>query len=151
MLKSIFEEANYKTIRNRIENLKRENARQWGKMDAAQMLAHCSLSLEPSIGKAPFVDESNFFLRTVVKWFVFRSIRNGTMGRNTPTVKSLVIADERAFEEEKQRRLDSLTLFYEKGLTGEIGAHPGFGHLTNQQWGNLMHVHLDHHLQQFSA
>jgi Protein of unknown function (DUF1569) len=151
MSKSIFEEANYKTIRNRIESLKLDNMRQWGKMDAAQMLTHCSRTIEPSIGRVPFVDQSNFLSKTLIKWVVLRMIKKGSMGRNSPTVKSFVVADERAFETEKQQLLDNLKQFYEKGLTQNIGRHPGFGNLTNQEWGGLVYLHLDHHLQQFST
>ncbi|RZJ28611.1 MAG: DUF1569 domain-containing protein, partial [Flavobacterium sp.] len=28
---------------------------------------------------------------------------------------------------------------------------PFFGPMTNQEWGMLMYLHLDHHLKQFDA
>jgi Protein of unknown function (DUF1569) len=151
MAKSLFEEANYQAIRRRIENLTVNNVQQWGKMDIAQMLAHCCVPLEQAMGKVPFVDESNLFSKTVIKWVVLRMIKNGSMNRNSPTAKSFVVADPRVFDKEKQRLLATIKDFYDKGLTSEIGRHPGFGMMTNEQWGGLVHLHLDHHLKQFSA
>jgi Protein of unknown function (DUF1569) len=151
MLKSLFQEADYKVIVSRIEALTPENTRQWGKMDAAQMMAHASLPLEQGSGKIPFKDESNFFTRTVVKWIVLRMIKKNSMGKNSPTVPSFVVTDERVFNNEKQRLLDNLKAFYDKGQKGELPPHPGFGKFTTEQWGTLQHLHLHHHLTQFSA
>jgi hypothetical protein len=36
-------------------------------------------------------------------------------------------------------------------LSSDLGPHPGFGPWTNEQWGTLQYLHLDHHLKQFSA
>jgi hypothetical protein len=151
MAKSLFVEADYNDIRSRINNLKVDYARQWGKMDIAQMLAHASKPFEQAIGKKPFKDESNWFNRTIVKWIVLRMIKKGEMGRNSPTVPSFVVADERVFEKEKQLLLENLEAFHKKGMTENVGPHPGFGPWTNEQWGTLQYLHLDHHLKQFSA
>jgi hypothetical protein len=151
MAKSLFEEANYNDIRSRIENLKVDNRRQWGKMELAQMLTHCNLSLEQAMGKIPFVDESNFFLKTVIKWLVLRMIRKGKLGRNSPTSKVFVVADVQVFDKEKKRLLENIKEFQKKDLATDLRPHPSFGAWTNEQWGTLQYLHLDHHLQQFSA
>lgn len=44
-MKSLFNEAEYKEIRNRIENLNPDIAKVWGKMTIAQMMAHCSAGI----------------------------------------------------------------------------------------------------------
>jgi hypothetical protein len=151
MAKSLFVEADYNDIRSRIETLKVDNTKQWGKMDIAQMLAHASTPFEQALGKTPFIDESNLFSKTIVKWVVLRMIKKGAMGRNSPTNKAFVVADERVFDKEKQRLLENVKDFREKGLSSDLGPHPGFGPWTNEQWGTLQYLHLDHHLKQFSA
>jgi hypothetical protein len=151
MAKSLFVETDYNDIRSRIETLKVDNTKQWGQMDIAQMLAHASTPFEQALGKAPFIDESNLFSKTIVKWVVLRMIKKGTMGRNSPTNKAFVVADERVFDKEKQRLLENVKDFREKGLSSDLGPHPGFGPWTNEQWGTLQYLHLDHHLKQFSA
>ena len=151
MVKSFFEKENYDAIRARLNSLTPENTRQWGKMDIAQMLTHLNIVLEQVVGKTPFKDESNFLSRTLIKWVVMRKVKKGSFGKNSPTAKSFIVTDARVFETEKQRLLENLTAFYDKGLTGELPPHPAFGTFTKEQWGTQQYLHLDHHLTQFSA
>jgi hypothetical protein len=150
-MKNILNEAEYKTIRNRIENLKPDAQRQWGKMDVAQMLAHCNVPIEQATGKVPFKDESNFISRTLIRWMVLGNIKKGGFGKNLPTVKSFVIVDSKEFEKEKKRLLENLDELYIKGNQDKLNNHPGFGKFSKDEWGGLMAIHLDHHLIQFSA
>lgn len=150
-MKSILSLAEYKEIRSRIENLKLDSERQWGKMDIAQMIAHCNVPIEQGTGKAPFKDESNFLSKTLIRWVVLNKIKKGNFGKNLPTTKNFTITDERDFNKEKQRLLENIEDFYTKGNQGVLNRHPAFGVFTNEQWGSLMYVHLDHHLKQFSA
>lgn len=150
-MKSIFDKPNFDEILRRIDNLRPDSVRQWGKMDIAQMLAHCSHPIEQATGKSPAKDESSFFTRVVIRWFVLRMVKKGSFARNAPTSPSFVIADKRAFEAEKARLVQNIRDFYAKGQQGELGAHPAFGKFDNLQWGAITYVHLDHHLKQFSA
>ncbi len=149
MVHNLLLETAYKDIYKRIEALQATNLRQWGKMDIAQMLAHCNIPIEQSIGKAPATDSSNFLTKTLIKWVV---LRKNPFGRNLPTVPTFVITDKRVFEEEKQKLLQNVKDFYEKAQkNGELAQHPGFGKLSKEEWGLLTWKHLDHHLKQFSA
>jgi hypothetical protein len=150
-IKTMFDASSFEAIKTRLENFQPNAVRQWGKMDAAQMLAHCSISLEQCIGKTPFIDESNFIFRTLIKWVVLRQIRKGKLSRNSPTAKSFYVTDERQFDVEKQRLLNVLTEFFQKGQSGHLMPHPAFGPLTKDDWGQLMHLHLHHHLTQFNS
>lgn len=59
-MKSLFNEIDYKEIRKRLESLTTNNQRRWGKLNVAQMLAHCSTGFEIAIGNLPFEDKCNF-------------------------------------------------------------------------------------------
>jgi Protein of unknown function (DUF1569) len=150
-MKNILNEAEYRTIRNRIENLKPDAQRQWGKMDVAQMLAHCNAAIEIAAGITPYKDESNFITRTLLKWVIMSSVKKGAFGKNAPTAKSIKITHSVDFEKEKQRMLGNLDVLYKKGNAGALGDHPAFRAFTNEEWGGLQYVHLDHHLTQFSS
>ena len=150
-IKTVFNATEYETLKKRIENLQPNAKRLWGKMDAAQMLAHCCNPIEQAIGKTAFKDDSNFLSKTLIRWFVLRKIKQGHFGRNLPTGKSFYVTDEHQFDIEKQRLLDNLAEFYHKGQNGHLMPHPSFGKWSNEQWGQLTHLHLDHHLSQFSA
>ena len=57
--KSLYDPEVYDDILKRIENLTPDTTPQWGKMDAAQMLAHCAEIIDVSNGKpllnTPFI------------------------------------------------------------------------------------------------
>ena len=50
-MKNLYNEADKNEILNRLENLKVDAVRQWGKMNIVQMLAHLNVSLETPLGK----------------------------------------------------------------------------------------------------
>lgn len=150
-MKSLLSESDYKEIRKRIENLTANNQRQWGKMNIAQMLAHCSIGFELVIGKLPFEDKSNFFLRTIAKKMVLHLIRKGDFWKNQRTFSIYKIKGEKEFETEKARLLENVDSFYKLNVKEEIGRHPYFGELSKMDWGVLQYVHTNHHLTQFSA
>lgn len=150
-MKSLFNEVEYSEIRKRVENLKPDNARQWGKMTIAQMLAHCSIGFEKAIGKLPFEDKSNFIMRTLVKKIVLNAVKKGDLGKNQKTFPDYEIKNDKDFETEKARLLENLDTFYKFGDKDEIGRHPYFGKFSKDYWGALQYVHTNHHLTQFSA
>jgi len=49
-MKNLFNPAMADVVRARITRLKPESERQWGKMNPAQVLAHCSGALEYAVG-----------------------------------------------------------------------------------------------------
>jgi hypothetical protein len=50
-MKSLFESGAVQEVLTRMEQLKPDSQRQWGKMDAAQMMAHCSAALDMAAGR----------------------------------------------------------------------------------------------------
>lgn len=148
---SIFDELSYKDIKRRVENLREDAERQWGKMTIAQMLAHCSASAELLLGKLQVKDKSTFMSRTLIRWFVLRAVKKHDLGKDQPTLGEFRIEDERDFQKEKTRLLMNLDEMFYTGNRATIGPHPYFGKFTNKQWGELQYEHLDHHLSQFSS
>jgi transposase InsO family protein len=74
------------------------------------------------------------------------------MRRNSPTQKSLVVADDRDLKMEQQRLSGLIDRFAAAGPHGcTKHPHSFFGHLTPQEWALLQYKHLDHHLRQFGA
>ncbi len=53
-MKNLFEEATAEEVRERMAKLRPDSERQWGKMNPAQALAHCSSTMEVAVGlKSP--------------------------------------------------------------------------------------------------
>ena len=111
-------------------------------MNAAQMLAHCAVSMEMAVGLTQ--PPRRLVGRIIIEGQPFR--------RNSSSDKSLIIHGDRDFEAERQR-LTGLLERFQAGGPGACTRHPHsfFGALTPIEWGTFMHQHLDHHLQQFGV
>jgi len=100
-MKNLFDAATATEIKERIVRLGPGSKRQWGKMSAAQAMAHCATTMEWAVGDsfAPrmFVGR---ILGSLVKSKVLRD--DAPMKRNAPTAKSLVVADERDLRKERE-------------------------------------------------
>jgi hypothetical protein len=150
-MKNLFEAAEVEELKERLAQLSADSERQWGKMNPAQMLAHCSATIGMAMGKItpPRILVGRLFGRLAKKSLIV----NGTpMRRNSMTEKSCLVADERDFAVERQRLRESIDRFATGG-PGVCTKHPHFffGPLTPLEWATLMYQHLDHHLRQFGV
>jgi hypothetical protein len=149
-MKNLFEPVTVVEVRERMNALRPESERVWGKMNASQMLAHCSVSLETAVGdkKPPRI----FIGRLLGPIAKPDFLSEKPMKRNSPTDKSFVISDERDFLAERER-LEGLIARFAAGGPAKCTTHPHsfFGPLTPEEWARGMYKHLDHHLQQFGV
>jgi hypothetical protein len=150
-MKSLFEARSEAEIKARISQLQPDSERLWGKMNAAQALAHCTLGLKLASGEMTPP-------RTVIGWTIGPLIKkvvlkdDEPMRRNSPTVQGLVVQDDRDLRAERDRLCATIDRFAGAG-PGGCTRHPHsfFGRLTPEEWGALMYKHLDHHLRQFGV
>ncbi|MBP6024531.1 DUF1569 domain-containing protein [Ferruginibacter sp.] len=149
-MKSLFDTGTYNEITERMNKLTPQSQRQWGKMNVAQMLAHCKEAF-----KVPLSDKKmpRMFLGLLVGWMVKAKLYNDSpWKRNLPTAPNFIIKDERDFEKEKRELTSLINQFYNGGpANAGRFPHPMFGSFTPEQWGKSMYKHLDHHLQQFGV
>ena len=149
-MKNIFERDALQEVNQRINKLQPNSQRQWGKMDVAQMFAHCSAALEVAAGKK---FPPRIFIGRILAPF-FRSVfsNDKPFKQNMPTDNSFLIIDQRNFEREKARLIDLVTQFSTGGeAICTTHPHPFFGKLTPKEWATGMYKHLDHHLRQFGV
>jgi hypothetical protein len=149
-MKNLFDAAVTAQVQTRLKKLGPQSERQWGKMTAPQMLAHCSISMQWALGevvpeKGPLPAR---LLGRLIKPMVFRN--DDPIRKNSPTAKSLIIADERDLNSERERLSGLITRFAAGGSTTQH-PHSFFGKLTPEEWATLMYKHLDHHLRQFGV
>lgn len=146
-VKDLFDPAVKQEIIERINKLRSATQRKWGKMDVAQMLAHCQMPLGVATGKHKL--KRNFFLSLIGPIFKPLLYNDKPFKKNLATDKSFKIADSRDFEREKQQLIEMIQSFSAETMTNE--PHPFFGKLTKDQWSKGTWKHLDHHLQQFGV
>lgn len=149
-MKNIFNYVNSEEILKRIDKLSPNSQPQWGKMDVAQMLAHCSSFQDIAMGNS-FPPRS--WLGIIVGRFAKQIVYNEkTLPHNLSTIPTILIADEREFETEKEKLKQKIITFQNNGpLKCTTHPHPFFGKLTSEQWGKGIYKHLDHHLKQFEV
>jgi len=149
-MKTLFDPDDRRAIENRLSSLPAGAVRQWGKMDAAQMLAHCSAALAVGTGDTP---RKQALIGRIFGPFVRSSILGEKpFGRNSPTDPTFVVTDPRDFEREKERLVGLVDRFCERGAAGAgPQTHSFLGRISGDDWGVLMYKHLDHHLRQFGA
>ena len=147
-METLFDPSNRQAILDRLSRLEAGSPRQWGKMNAGQMLSHCATALEVAAGES-------LRKQALIGKLLSPFIRSGVLGekpfsRNSPTDPTFVVKDERDFLAEKQRLEAILERFCQRGPSGAANQiHSFFGKLSGEEWGRLMHKHLDHHLRQF--
>ncbi len=150
-MKNLFEPARVEEVKTRMAQLRPDSERQWGKMNAAQAVAHCSGGLELALGdKTP----PRVLVGRLIGWIV-KPLALGNdqpMRRNSPTVKDLVVQDERDLGTERDRLYGLIDRFAGAGPNGcTTHPHSFFGRLTPNEWATLTYKHLDHHLRQFGV
>ncbi|MDF2436541.1 MAG: hypothetical protein K0Q95_917 [Bacteroidota bacterium] len=150
-MESIFKQSDNQKLIDRINKLTNSSANQWGKMNVAQMLAHCQSPLNVAFGE-------HKIKRGLISILFGKMIKNKLMkddkpfDRNLPTDKTFIVVDQREFDKEKNRLIELIKRFAEKGENGLTkDPHPFFGKLTGHEWDVLQWKHLDHHLRQFGV
>ena len=146
-VKNLFDTTVKQEIIDRINKLTPQSQRQWGKMDAAQMLAHCQMPLGVAVGKHKL--KRNFFLSLIGPLFKKQLYNDKPFKRSLPTDKSFIMTDPKDFKKEKEGLLQMINSFSETTMSDE--PHPFFGKLTKEEWSKGTWKHLDHHLQQFGV
>ena len=149
-MRSLFEPEAKQSIVERLMALTPTSKREWGKMDAAQMMAHCSVALEAGTGDKPL---KQALIGKIFAPFVRPSfLSDKPFGKNSPTDPTFVVSDARDFAREKERLAGLVGRFCERG-PAEAGRHTHsfLGKISGDDWGVVMYKHMDHHLRQFGA
>ena len=149
-MKNLFERETVDEVIARVQTLQPTTQRHWGKMDVAQMMAHCAAALDMASGKLKL--QRVLIGRLLGPFFKPIYTNEKRFAQNYPTDKKLLIADERDFSREKERLKGCIQAFHDGGEAEcTQSPHPFFGNLSPGDWSRGMYKHLDHHLRQFGA
>jgi len=150
-MKNIFDSKDVAATIQRIESLQPDTQAQWGKMNVAQMLAHCNVAYDMAYtDKYPKPG-------AIAKFFIKLFAKSAVVGpkpypRNSRTAPQFIISDERDFAKEKDALINHLQKTLDLGADHFHNKEShSFGPLTKDEWNVLFYKHLDHHLQQFNV
>lgn len=148
----MFNDADRTAMSERINRLTPESKALWGKMNVAEMLCHCADGVEMATGERDVADRSNFLFRTIVKPLVLYVL---PMPKSAPTAPELNPhldgTKPEEFENDRARLNECIEKLVAAPDDFSWAPHAAFGRMTRDQWGILIHKHIDHHLKQFGV
>jgi hypothetical protein len=146
-MKTIYDAAIREDILRRIKALPPDATPQWGRMTLYQMIKHCRLWEEMSLGHKTYkrVLPGLLFGRIILKQ-VLKDDR--PMMRGASTIPEMKITEPDGDIAKEKAMWLSLVASYAHSNVQQIN-HPFFGKMTREQVGQLVYKHIDHHLRQF--
>lgn len=150
-MKSLFKNNDVQELITRINKITPESKPLWGKMNAAQLMAHCTAPLKMAHGeiKGKRGLISLLFGKVTKNKYVKPGVE---FPKNIPTDPNFVFPNEMHFEAEKQKLINKLNEFCGKGPEGiSKDPHSFFGPMSADEWDIIQYKHLDHHLKQFGV
>lgn len=148
-MKSIFNTGVSQELEARINILKNTNRAQWGKMDAFQMLKHCTMCEDMMLGN---MNIKRVFMGRLLGKLILKKILkdDSPFGKNSPTSPILETLKEKGdIEEQKKEWLNRIQQY--DNFNNLNFVHPFFGSMTKEQIGIFVYKHADHHLRQFGV
>lgn len=146
---SLLDRQELETLCRRAASLTPASSARWGRMSVEQMLAHLCLAVRMALGEVPTELRGSRAFRTFpLKHLILYVL---PFPKGVPTARELLVTDAPPFAE-THGSLDTLLRRVGTGPADGPGPrHPLFGSLSRQEWGALVHKHVDHHLRQFGA
>jgi Protein of unknown function (DUF1569) len=146
-MKTIFDKNTVGGLINRINTLKPDDKAQWGKMNAYQMIKHCTLTEELYLGHKSY---KRLFIGKLFGKMALKGILKDDepMKKNNPTHPEFKITDSGNLDDIRNKWIRLITL-YESHSTKNV-VHPFFGLMNQEQIGVYAYKHIDHHLRQFN-
>jgi len=148
-MKTFWDAAVRDEICQRVDRLTPDAVPQWGKFNAAQMLAHLNDAMRMALGELPVAPKATPLRRFPIKQL---AVYVAPWPKGVPTVPELIArADSARFAEEQAAFRAIAQRLASKPATERWPEHPAFGPLTHRAWGVLEFRHSDHHLRQFNV
>lgn len=147
-MKNVLTEDGLNDILTRLEKLTCDTVPEWGTMNAAQMLSHCTVSIKLAFNEMePEYNEKYLAIGKMVRSKLFDS---EVFTKNVPTTKEFLNTDGENYDKNKLIFIDYIKRFNEADPSYvNTGSHPYFGRLGMNEWGQLIYKHTNHHFVQF--
>jgi hypothetical protein len=135
------------SIRKRVDSLRVDARRQWGKMTIDQMLWHVNVSMREAVGDYKPQIKPLPVPKAILRWAVI----NIPWGRGAPTRPDMYTVSTYDFNAQKTECLSLIDRIAAKPLSAEWPNSASMGKMRGKHWSQLTAKHLDHHLRQFGS
>ena len=147
-MKTVFDPSVKSELIARINSLQPGSLAAWGKMNAYQMVKHCTLCEDMLHGDLKI--KRVFIGRLIGPMLLKKVLKDDkAFGRNSPTAPVLNTTSDAGDIEQQKKEWISRLEKYSDFNHGFI--HPFFGPMTKEQIGMFAYKHADHHLRQFGV
>jgi hypothetical protein len=150
-MKTLTNESDRRELLDRLNNLRIDSHRRWGRMTAHQMICHLSDSLRAGLGEKHVSPNSSLFKRTIYKWAALwvpfpwpHDVQtHPEIDQQQGGTQPLEFAtDVEAFR----------TLFNRYcGWNGNFAPHAKMGQMSRTERMRHAYLHIHHHFRQFGA
>jgi hypothetical protein len=149
MRKTLWDAEARRELADRLSRLKPDTTPLWGRMNAAQMIAHLVGWMKMANGELKTAPLHRPIRYPLVKQFIIYWM---PWPKGLPTAPELLSREKYDFAGE-QASFRRYLKAYEKARPSNTvwPEHPAFGKLTTKEWGALGYRHTDHHLRQFGV
>ena len=151
-MKSLFDEADRVQLLARLNALRPDAERRWGRMSLGGMLCHLDDAFLAVLGEREVARRPRLYERTLMRWAALHTPLPWPRG-----VKSIPSVDQERggtppedFEKDRARLLGTIGRFVGE-IDPDASVHPIFGKMSADEWGHWGWRHMDHHLRQFGG
>jgi hypothetical protein len=151
-MKTLARRADTDELRRRLQALRPDSVRRWGRMTVDQMVCHVGDAFAMAMGEAAVVETSTVLQRTVVKWIALYAPLAWP-----PDIRTSRELDQQAGAGTSPAEFAG-DLARTIALLERVGAatvlhprHPIFGPMSPAAWLRWGYLHTDHHLRQFGV
>ena len=141
-------------ILRRLQTVRPDDVRRWGRMSAPQMVCHLGDNFRMAMGRIPVSDATGPWQRTGLKWIALYLPVRWPGGRilTRPEIDQEVGGTKPGdFAGDVAELAALVDLFTARTRIFAWPAHPIFGRMSDAAWMRWAYLHMDHHLRQFGA
>jgi hypothetical protein len=135
----------YASIRRRMESLRVNTQRQWGKMSIDQMLWHVNVSMREAVGDYTPQLKPSLIPKVFFRWAVIKM----PWGRGAPTRSDMNAVSAYDFHLQKAECLSLIDRIVARPLSADWPDSASMGKMTGKHWSRL--TAKNHHLRQFGV
>jgi hypothetical protein len=140
-------------ILRRLQQVRPDSVRRWGRMSAHEMVCHLCDSSRMALGQKPVSPATGPLQRTLLKWIALYAPTPWPPGVFTrPEIDQECGGTKPAHFPADVYELESLVELMTAEPSRMHGhVHPIFGGMSRAAWLRWAYLHMDHHLRQFGA
>lgn len=137
---------------SRANEISETSRRRWGRMNSAQMLAHCDKIMQVGLRKVVLPEPNIIFKGIGICTKATMKTWNHGIPQNMPTFEAVKLKENCNFEKARTAFLatfeDFLVSMNQDAL---LSRHVLFGEMSQEDWAFLQYKHINHHFKQFGV